>query len=114
MYLDVISKEVLALAEHHRDVLKRRFPHHEHYLRVPRSDDYCWLRLDTMACRRRTGDMILMATFYHSSINIASRFNGRIIGAPSCNILRLNYADPNFTDDIIFKIVEEYDVENII
>ena len=79
-------EELVALAEHHRDILKRKFPSYEYILF--KSSTGCSISVATVP----TGLVILEASFLLSCVHIAPSFGDHTF---------INYADPKFTDDIL-------------
>ena len=89
-----VTDEIRALALHHLDILKRRFPNYNcHLFDWP----YCWIRADS------NDSVIFTAIFYTDSLKIAG------CAKPICNNINIvNYADPRFTDDFISDILREW------
>ena len=104
-YSNHAPEEIAALAEHQKEILKRRFPNYEHALAACNDGPYCWLDVCDGTIT------ILVATFFSDRIRISSRFEeDGWCGA----ILYVDYADPRFTDDTISDIVEEYKQAEVI
>ena len=89
-----MSIEVRALAEHHLDILKRRFPNYNYHLF---DYPYCWIRADWY------DSIIFTAIFYADSLKIAG-----CAKTIRNNISTVNYADPRFTDDFISDKLREW------
>ena len=98
-----VNKEILALARHHKQILKRRFPcfnYLEGYM-----DDCVHIDVETRDALRST---ILVVIFSLSSIQISIRpFDDRDI------VLDVNYADPKFTDEIVYDVLIGMGIGNL-
>ena len=82
------SREIVALANHHKEILDRKFPDYRHVVTCAWGQD-CLLR-----AKVSVGDRcVLKATFTSNSVHISS--------FGSNDVFILDYADPKFTDDAI-------------
>ena len=78
-----VTKEVHDLAEHHKEILERRFPNYDHSIKTHSP----WIFVRT----KHRGTTILEVIFTSSSIAARTFFMGHDIA--------LDYANPEFTDD---------------
>ena len=85
-------EELVDLAEHHRDILKRRFPSHEYILF--KSSTGC-----SISVAVPTGSVIFEASFLLSGV---------LIAPPTMDHIFINYADPKFTDNILVELMEQH------
>ena len=95
MYM-VVPKEVLALAKHHLEILERKFPQYK-YAFVEGGWPDCWI------CVRERGCLIYEITFMSSSIQIRPSW----MHVNHSTDIVVDYADPRFTDDTIFDVIEK-------
>ena len=86
-----IAKEIGDLAEHHREILERKFPNYDHSIKAYN----LWIFVRT----KHRGTTVLEAAFLSGYISIRTFFVGH-------NIV-LDYADPKFTDDTLIDMLEE-------
>ena len=116
-----ISKAICLLVEHHKDILKSRFPDYEYKIYECPND---WLRIEISDQRIGNG-VLLVASFSSSSIKIANQVVNTRLASPSKDKLNartglpmtfihiapnfteeISYADPKFTDDMLSDILE--------
>ena len=96
-----VTKEIWALANHQLDMLGYRFPHYDCILyesAVSTWPDF-WLYIEVHNGYRT----VLKASFSADSVRIAPY---------SEDDIDLNYADPEFTDNVISYVLEEWEVEH--
>ena len=104
---DVLSssaapEEAIILAEHHKEILKRKFPNYKVYLH--KSSTGCSIYVTTAPKAIGTvGTTILEASFVSSSVAI-SRY---LADSSFVDAIVLDYADPKFTDDTLIDMLEE-------
>ena len=87
-----IHEEISTLSDHHRAILKSRFPDYDYEYEVYDADR---LRLRIS----KGGDIILMLFFSSSDVRI-------VVYHDFPNYEVISYADPRFTDDFIGDILE--------
>ena len=89
-----VLEEVLALAEHHENILRCKFPGYTYYIY-----EYPLRRIQLAA--REGSAVILTASFSNSSILIVTPSIGPKF------VEELSYADPRFTDNVLLERLVE-------
>ena len=98
-----LTSDVQRLAVFYRDALGEEFPQYQYTLTFPERDDWAYLRVRT---KNALFDAILYVEFLSSCIRIMCGREDRIdYGDPDRHI---DYADPEFTEDILSKILRAY------
>ena len=92
MNMNMNNSIIHDLAEHHREILERRFPNYDHSIKAHSS---LWIFVRT----KHRGTTILETAFLSSSIVVLTFFMGHDIA--------LDYADPKFTDDTLSDILTD-------
>ena len=96
-----IHEEISILSDHHKAILKSRFPDYDYAYEVYDAD---WLRLRISKGGSKAGAVpphhtILMVFFSSSHVKV-------VVYHDFPNYEMISYADPRFTDDFIGDILE--------
>lgn len=109
------SKEIWILAEHHYDILMRKFPDYAYVLHeddtyLPAKVTEWWLQLVVS----ERGTTLLIASFSSSFVKVelspfkemtmSTKYGSGIIFANRIEVIE--YADPKFTDNVLTNMLE--------